>query len=185
MAASGSAGNFQSIPALKPEQVPIPTTAGSVNMYMNLNDSLNIWTVDFFKVHRPIAGGSGLLTYKVSLTSAQIKTLNSVPVLAVPSPGVGKAIEQISGDVRYTFGGIAFTSFVPILKIDTTPSYQSQAIGDIFNQVVNRWEQMINTGGGGLTQYAENKGLVITADSDSAMGNGSAIMYGCYRIITL
>lgn len=58
MAASGSAGNFQSIPALKPGQVPIPTTAGSVNIYMNLDDNLNIWTVDTFKVHRPIAGST-------------------------------------------------------------------------------------------------------------------------------
>lgn len=55
--ASGNAGNFQSIPALKPDQVPIPTTLGSVNMYMNLDDNLNIWTVDRFKVHRPVSAG--------------------------------------------------------------------------------------------------------------------------------
>lgn len=57
--ASGSSGNFQSIPALKPDQVPVPTTRGSVNMYMNLDDNLNIWTVDTFKVHRPVGSGGG------------------------------------------------------------------------------------------------------------------------------
>jgi hypothetical protein len=60
MAASGSSGNFQSIPALTPDQVPIPTTRGSVNMYMNLDDNLNVWTVDHFKVHRPISASGGV-----------------------------------------------------------------------------------------------------------------------------
>jgi len=58
--ASGSSGNFQSIPALKPDLVPIPTTRGSVNMYMNLDDNLNIWTVDFFKVHRPVGSSNAI-----------------------------------------------------------------------------------------------------------------------------
>ena len=58
MSASGSAGNFQSIPALTPDQVPVPSTRGSVNMYMNLDDNLIIWTVDTFKIHRPASSGS-------------------------------------------------------------------------------------------------------------------------------
>ena len=114
MAASGSAGNFQSIPALKPEQVPIPTTAGSVNMYMNLNDNLNIWTVDTFKVHRPVCSPSayayayfntpvdfnifpGPLPFS-EISDAKDITLGPVNTLNFQRDGVYKIDWQITGN---------------------------------------------------------------------------------------
>ncbi len=55
--ASGNAGNFQSIPALYPDDAPIPTTRGSLNLYLSLVDG-QIYTVDFFKVHRAVGGAT-------------------------------------------------------------------------------------------------------------------------------
>jgi hypothetical protein len=75
MAASGSAGNFQSVPVLSPDQAPIPTTRGSVNMYLNTEDNLSLYTVDTFKVHRKIGPAPTPTDYSVNAEVATI-TLN-------------------------------------------------------------------------------------------------------------
>ena len=127
--ASGSSGNFQSIPALKPDQVPIPTTAGSVNMYMNLDDNLNIWTVDRFKVHRPITPASQdlwLLAGTFNYTDWQPNAggVGSIPIVSLLGTEYISAIfvkintkfdDSVQAEIN--FAG----STTPLLPITTTP----------------------------------------------------------------
>lgn len=73
--ASGSSGNFQSVPVLSPDQVPIPTTRGSVNLYINTEDSLSLYSVDTFKVHRKVGPAPTPVDYGINAEAATI-TLN-------------------------------------------------------------------------------------------------------------
>lgn len=51
-----------------------------------------------------IAGGGGLSTATISLTSAQIKALDVTPITLVAAAGAGKIIRPITFDLAYTFG---------------------------------------------------------------------------------
>jgi hypothetical protein len=60
---------------------------------------------------KSIDGSKFILNTKVSLSAAQIKTANSVPVSVISAPGAGKvAIEIISAFYKFQYGTVAFDS---------------------------------------------------------------------------
>lgn len=127
---------------------------------------------------------NGVLSTYVSLSSANILDLNSVPIEAIPAPGVGYAIEVISGSVKYTVGGIAYTSGGQIMLLtDTASSGQQQLINSTAFAGSSFFERFTNTIGG---KMIENKAIMIQCqNADFATGNGTAKVYISYRIITV
>jgi len=124
-----------------------------------------------------------LLTFRVPLTAAQIRTLNSIPVLAVAAPGVGKAIQVISGSVNFTANAVAFTSATLNLRIDTLIQNQAGTADSILQNGINDFHSMqLQTPANNMIT---NNALNIIANADSAVGDGTAVVYGAYQIITL
>lgn len=66
--ASGNAGNFQSIPVLHPDKAPIPTTRGSVNIYVSSINGL-MYIVDTFRVHTLVKYGTEEKEYIGNITA--------------------------------------------------------------------------------------------------------------------
>lgn len=123
---------------------------------------------------------------KVSLTAAQVKALNSVPVLAVAAPGNGFAIEVVSASASLTYGSVAFLNAGLQIKTDTATTIQASthsaflpATNSIFQRIISA------TTSANLIQLVDNKGLYITAAADSANGDSTVDIYILYRIITL
>jgi hypothetical protein len=52
----------------------------------------------------------GVQVATVTLTSAQLKALNTTPVQIIPAPGAGKVIALLGGFAQYNFGTVAYTS---------------------------------------------------------------------------
>ena len=121
---------------------------------------------------------------KISLTPAQIKTLNSIPVLAIPSPGVGKAIEIISANAKLNFRTVAYSNISASLITDTATSIQYA--GTFLDSTSTAWVQFTPFGSTeNIIQFVENKGVFIKANADSASGDSPVDIYISYRIITL
>lgn len=131
-------------------------------------------------------GPAGLFSsITVHLTSAQIKTLNSIPVdTGIPNPGLGKAIDVISADVKYTFGTIAFTSNFLVIVANTIPANQfqlsCQCLITGFSTFSKFQEAPVL-----LDNLRENQTINLSSDSDSLVGDGTAIVYIIYRVITI
>lgn len=128
--------------------------------------------------------GAGIYFGSKSLTAAQIKTLNSVPITLVAAPGAGYAVEVTSGWVDYTYGGTPFTSNQFWLKTDTA-SLPQRLDGGVLPNATSVFVELSPYTSGTTTQIVNNKALNISADADSAVGNGTAKVYFTYRIITL
>jgi hypothetical protein len=121
-------------------------------------------------------------TKKVSLNTTQIKNLNSVPIDTGISVGAGQAIEVISACVNWNGGTTPFFSFTYLSLIIDTATYGWYP--PISDYSTNHFVPFVFDQSVGV-DYIENKRLMITADADSANGNGSADIYINYRIITL
>lgn len=128
----------------------------------------------------------GLLSISVSLTAAQIKTAFSVPIdSGIPLPSATQAIEVVSGSTKYTFGTVAFDfGMITVfgLKTDTANDYQMNA--PTISGLTNSFAKLEEVNATDI-QLVVNKKLMITAYTDSATGDGTAIIYILYRIIQI
>lgn len=125
---------------------------------------------------------SPILTKKISFTSAQIKTLNSIPIDTGISISSGQAIEVISAVLNWNAGTTPFFSFGYLsLIIDTATNGWYPAIVDYS---INKFVQFVYDQSVGY-DLIENKSLMITADANSSNGSGSCDIYINYKIITL
>jgi len=131
----------------------------------------------------PPLASTPLFTFRIPLTAAQIKTLNSIPVLAVAAPGIGFAIQMICGSINYTFNTAVFSNDINVESATTTGASQlsstsiqvAASMFDVFQIVGEQDTDVIQ----------ENEDMNITASADSLVGDGSAIIYGMYRVITV
>lgn len=147
---------------------------------INCSD-LIVTTSNVCYVNNVIKSEEQIQTTRISLTSAQIKTLNSVPIEILPAQS-GKAIEVISAIVNWNGGTTPFFSLTYLsLIIDTATNGLFPTISDYSTShfVPFVYDQSVGY------DLIENKGLLITADADSANGNGNCDIYINYKIITL
>jgi hypothetical protein len=126
---------------------------------------------------------------KVSLSSAQILNMFSSPVVLVPAPGAGYAIDVISIMVRFTYGTIAYSGNTNLIiqSSHLTPL----AIGTnsvILPSSVNRMGAIVKNGISGVAanQYQENSAIQITTQTGNpSAGDGTLDVYITYGIVTL
>lgn len=132
-------------------------------------------------------GGGNLLTASRTLSAAEIRTANSNPITFIAAPGPGLAIKVIDSEVNYMPGGVGFTSNSFSLIINTATQAQTGGSGSYLTSGVSQTfgEMLEQNVADGQIQHVSNQSLLITTDSDSAVGNGTATIYLTYRLITL
>ena len=132
------------------------------------------------------SGSGSVVVLKQSLTAADIQSLFTVPIdlIAFFPLSIGKYWRIIECDVNYTPGAIAFTN---IIQVWTNSAAQNQynydlatsALSPNFGSFVDR-RPVTNS-----TVYRVNKSLLITADADSATGDGTVDIYITAELVTL
>lgn len=140
----------------------------------------------------PSSGGSA--TLKVSLTAAEIKTLNSLPFELLPAPGAGKMNKIIDAVAVYTHGTELFEGGYDIYIVeedallDINPSglYQLAFLNLLSDsQNKNKIGLSPATEAAVIPLITENKKVYVYMAGDSIGGDGTIDIYISYRIITL
>jgi len=126
-------------------------------------------------------------TYCKSLTiaSADVLTLNSVPIEIVATPGVGYAIEVISVSMKIVYVSVAYATNTT-LQLITSGAGIAQMQGNLLGATVSKVGRLatINTPTAGTTQIIENAALNVTvATGDPIAGDSDITVYVLYRII--
>jgi len=126
-----------------------------------------------------------ILSIKVSLTAAQIKTINSVHVdTGIESPGPGFAIEILSAMERFNYGTTPFTSTYLALTtpISSGGGFQFYLLG--LDSNFSFIEKMDQNNLAAAEVYEDQK-IIVSGDADSAVGDSTVDLYIYYRIVTL
>lgn len=140
------------------------------------------------------SGGAGILSVKVSISSASIKTGFSAPIDVIAAPGDGFAIDIISAAVRYTFATTAYNTGKNISLKASSGTYAQFISSDILNKTSARFSKLYDASSilanvtptvDMLNQLAFNSKIVAVVDADSTIGDATATLYVSYRIITL
>jgi len=135
---------------------------------------------------KSISGEDLILHTKVSLTAAQIKSANSVPVSLIATPGVGKVIEVVSALANFQYGTVAFDSGSTAfeLQINTAATHQFLLSG-ILNGTASVFA-MMGVNSATTTQIVANEPLnFVLTGADATVGDSTIDLYINYRIITL
>ncbi len=123
--------------------------------------------------------------FKLTLTTAQLKTANciSVDIPQLPAPGKGYAWSIAMAELRYFAGSTPFTS-TNLFLITDTAAIEQMVSGVILNSYADSFSKFLSTGSSD-TAIVENKKVTIVANSDSAVGDGYCIIYGIARKVKL
>ena len=125
---------------------------------------------------------NAIYSVKVSMSAAQI--LAAEQVSAIEAPGAGKAIEVLRITVKYTYVSVVYNVSRYIEAWTSTARTYHGRTADILTVAASCFVK----GGGDVsasTEIVENQAVYVKSDSASATGNGTAIVYLTYRIITL
>jgi hypothetical protein len=130
---------------------------------------------------------------KVNLTAAQIKTLNSIPVIVVPAPAAGNYIQVISSAIQLNANTLAFTTGGFVLQfavgapipasaiIGSTPPYFSFSV-DPTNNANQKGKGVIY---GNQAAILQNDAILFTSDADSLVGDMTATLFIQYLQIDI
>lgn len=149
---------------------PIPTVQSGVTVKVHAEDV------------------AGIYQSKVSIASADVLTLGSIPVLGIAAPGVGYAIRVIAMSVNNPFNTTPYSAENLSLITDTATRLQF-IVYYILSAIVAMHEigvlQDINSASG--TQIIENKDVYIStfSGSDPTGGDSDLDVYFTYEIIAL
>jgi len=130
-----------------------------------------------------------ILHAKVSLTAAQIKTLNSLSVEIVAAPGAGKFIDPLSVCAFLNNGTEVFQNTTLIIGCNgiDIQNFPLFTIGlflndaEIASPIIAKLQPSSNI----KHNIRDNEPLYATAEADSATGDGTLDIYIQYRIITM
>ena len=129
-----------------------------------------------------------ILTVRATLSAAEIQTSGSSPKVLVSAPGSGYAIEVISATLKWIAGSSAYTVGCQ-LGVGTGSAGVWQNYWASYGLLTNvtRIQKSLNTDGISVSNLHDNGALTVsnTSGSDPANGNGTAVVYVTYRIITL
>jgi hypothetical protein len=117
----------------------------------------------------------GEIIVKVSLSAAQIKTANSIPInIGLPASGAGFYYRVVNADVRVDYNSIQFTNTTLYFGSHSTGASQREfnqlAVAyDLFKPTI---ESVVLT-----SSIVENGVINIWSESDSAVGNSTIDCY--------
>lgn len=132
---------------------------------------------------------STIVETKVSLTAAQLQTINTVPVTLIAAQGAGTAIQVISACARVNYGTVVFDNGADLAIAPATDLLPQMTCAGI-----------LQAAGSGLWVFVypsisdtldavlkENDDLVICdpVGTDSTAGDSTIDIYLSYKVITL
>jgi len=132
-----------------------------------------------------ISAGLNLYVAKVTIPTAQVLTLSSVPVTIVAAPGSGLAIEVISAAWKMTYAGVAYATNTS-LRLMTLGATAAQAQDNVGLANANSMFQKIPLLGGGINDIdlVANQPLQVSvATGDPTAGTSDISVYVAYRIM--
>ena len=136
---------------------------------------------------KSIDGEKFILSTKVTLSAAQIKTISTVPISVISAPGAGKVIEIVSAFLSFNYGTVTFDAsfnFEVSLYTDTANGRQYTTANNILNKTsstIQTFDKDASVAG----QLVDNKAIFIDGGDDSTVGDSTIDLYINYRIITL
>ena len=121
-----------------------------------------------------------ILRTKVSLTAAQLKSLDTTEVVAIPNPGVGKFIKMHSTIWSFVWGTAPFDA-VTLRLSQTCDNYVTAPF------TLDRTSDMLRDGDFySSTDFCPNSNVTVSANSDSVLtGDSTVDVYISYEIVTL
>ena len=130
--------------------------------------------------------GTPLIPYKQSITAAQCLSLFTTPVdiTDLPAPGLGYAWEIVSASLSYTFVSVDY-DFSGLLVSTSTAAVEQynfttpNVAADVFQRGI------FIDGVGANTSVVNNKKMTFYSDIDPTVGDGTFIVYGTARKITI
>ena len=127
-----------------------------------------------------IASAGYVKNVKVSLTAAQLKSLDTTEVEAIPNPGVGKFIKINSAIWSFVWGTTPFDA-VTLRLSQTCDNYVTAPF------TLDRTSDMLRDGDFySSTDFCPNSNVTVSGNSDSVLtGDSTVDVYISYQIITL
>ena len=123
----------------------------------------------------------------LSIASADVLTLNSIPVELVAAPGAGYAIEVISASVNLVFASAAYATNTT-LQLIINGATSAQVQGTILNATLSKIAKFstVVSVSAGTTQIIENAALnVSVATGDPITGDSDIEVFVLYRLIAV
>jgi len=145
-------------------------------------------------VEAAVSGGAPL-TAKVTISSARILTLFSVPVPIIPAPGVGKYINVLNVIVEYQFGTTPYDvgEAIELWLSPADGGANDSSVYGLNNAIITQTSDQIALGSLSLANGAvfsarsvlENQGMNFASDtSDPTGGDGVLVVTVVYEIGT-
>lgn len=132
-------------------------------------------------------GGCDVYCTELNLSSAQLLTGNSTPVLAISAPGSGKIIEVISATFVLTFNSTAYATNLSVsLYNNSAGSVRQAIITSILGATSTAYAKFDLPQGNANSNMYENEALYFRVETGNpTLGDSNAKVYIHYRIITL
>lgn len=133
--------------------------------------------------------GTALKVFRQPITALQAQTLNSspIPIADLPALPAGKKWAIVESSVKYFFGTTDYawtTLFITCESIPSVPQANNVAPMGLLGADSDT-SSFVGGVGGSKTNMIESDGMVISSDGDDASGDGTFIVYGAARIVTL
>ncbi len=130
-----------------------------------------------------------VLTKKISLSVADIRTLFSAPVDAIPAPPSGYYIKIIEADMNYVFNVNEPNTGIMDLIIDTAtqPQFKSPSgiMTDTSSYFGNMERNVLSSPSSAETMYVHNKKLIIKGVFDNPINDSTVDVYITYKLIKI
>lgn len=123
---------------------------------------------------------------RIPITAANVLNSYSVPILAIPAPGVGYHIRITSCSCKLTFNSVAYATVLDlVIYTDTADNVQYLIQGALNGTVTGNKLGVINSAIYATdTQLVSNKGVYIEASGGNpTAGNSDIAVYLSYEIV--
>ena len=123
---------------------------------------------------------------QVTLTAAQIKALNTTPIMLIPARGAGTIIDIESIVAKLVYGSVAFTG-ANAIETRFTNGSGAKVAADIGSTFLNGTANAIDHVGGVVTELTPvaNAAVVLAVPTaNPGAGDSTLVVTAFYRVIT-
>lgn len=122
----------------------------------------------------------------VTIPTAQVLTLNTVPVEIVAAPGAGYAIEVISGVSSIVYNSVTYATNTTIGLISAGADDSQYELDFLAATITKKNVLSPNLSSNNRTQMLENTALNVTVQTgDPTAGDSDITVYVTYRLIEI
>lgn len=153
----------------------IPTEAEFIDLidsFLNLTDD--------------VGGAPGDVRYeKITVSSAEVSLLNTVPKQLVPAPGAGLAIITIQAFTQFKFGTFPYAGFTNLQIITSTLTQPQMLVNSVLDAPFNAIKRFSGFVGIGSTiiEAVANQAINVQAiGGDPGVGDGTLEIHYWYSI---